>query len=144
MNLWHDVRYGARILRNSPGFLATAVLTLGLGIGATTAIFSCSDAMLWKPVRLPQIESLVMVLQRIPDQPKNWNDTSAADLEDIRRGNTSIEKIASWQQDGLANIVGDGGEPERAIQALVTSNFFDRSEERRVGKECRSRWSPYH
>ena len=125
MNLWHDVRYGARILRNSPGFLATAVLTLGLGIGATTAIFSCSDAMLWKPVRLPQIESLVMVLQRIPDQPNNWNDTSAADLEDIRRGNTSLEKIASWQQDGLANIVGDGGEPERAIQALVTSNFFD-------------------
>ena len=124
MNLWHDVRYGARILRHSPGFLATSVLTLGLGIGATTAIFSVSDAMLWKPIPLPHIESLVMVLQRIPDSPNNWNDTSAADLEDIRRGTTAIENIASWQE-GMANIVGAGGEPERAIQALVSANFFD-------------------
>src|SRR6266436_4240375 len=104
MNLWHDVRYGARILRNSPGFLATSVLTLGLGIGATTAIFSASDAMLWKPVPLPHLESLVMVLQRIPDQPNQWNNTTVADLEDIRRASTSLEKIASFQQ-GLANIV---------------------------------------
>lgn len=124
MNLWHDVRYGARILRNSPGFLATAVVTLGLGIGATTAIFSVSDAMLWKPVPLPRIESLVMVLQRIPENPNNWDDVAAGDLEDIRRGTTALENIASWQS-GLANIVGAGGEPERAMQALVNANFFD-------------------
>ncbi|HEV3201534.1 MAG TPA: ABC transporter permease [Bryobacteraceae bacterium] len=124
MNLWHDVRYGARVLRNSPGFLATAVLTLGLGIGATTAIFSCADAMLWKPIPLPHLESLVMVLQRNPDAPNNWNDAPAADVEDIRRGSTALENIASWQN-GLANIVGAGGEPERASQALVSANFFD-------------------
>ncbi len=124
MNLWQDVRYGARILRNSPGFLATSVLTLGLGIGATTAIFSVSDAMLWKPVPLPHLESLVMVLQRIPDAPNNWNSISAPDLEDIRRSTTALENVAGFQ-DGLANIVGAGGEPERAIQALVSANFFD-------------------
>ena len=126
MNLWHDVRYGARILRHSPGFLATAVLTLGLGIGATTAIFSVSDALLWKPVPLPRIESLVMVLQRIPDEPNDWNDTSAADVEDIRRGSTALESIASWQS-GLANIVGAGGEPERAMQALVERELLRRA-----------------
>jgi putative ABC transport system permease protein len=97
---------------------------MGLGIGATTAIFSVSDAMLWKPVPLPHLESLVMVLQRIPDAPNQWNNTSAADLEDIRRGSTALENIASFQQ-GMANIVGAGGEPERAIQALVSANFFD-------------------
>ncbi|HTS30892.1 MAG TPA: ABC transporter permease [Bryobacteraceae bacterium] len=124
MNLWHDVRYGVRVLRSSPGFLATSVLTLGLGIGATTAIFSCSDAMLWKPVPLPHMESLVMLLQRVPDSPNEWGYLPAADLEDIGRGTTALENIASWQE-GLANIVGAGGEPERAIQALVSANFFE-------------------
>src|SRR5579871_4341300 len=121
MNLWHDVRYGVRVLRSSPGFVATSVLTLGLGIGTTTAIFSCNDAMLWKPVPLPHLESLVMVLQRIPEDSRNWGEIPAPDLEDIRRDATGLEKVASWQE-GLANIVGAGGEPERAIQALVSAN----------------------
>jgi putative ABC transport system permease protein len=61
MNLWNDVRYGARMLRKSPGFTTAAVLTLALGIGATTATFSCADALLWKPVPLPHLDTLVMV-----------------------------------------------------------------------------------
>src|SRR5581483_1982820 len=103
MNLWHDVRYGARVLRNSPWFLATSVLTLGLGIGATTAIFSASDAMLWKPVPLPHLETLVILLQRVSNDPGAWGDLSGGDLEDIRRGSTSFEKVTAWQE-GMANI----------------------------------------
>jgi putative ABC transport system permease protein len=124
MSLWQDIRYGSRMLGKSPGFAVTAVLTIALGIGATTAIFSVCDALLWKPMPLPHLETLVMVLQRVPENPDAWNDVSPADVDDIRRGNTSLQAMASWSG-GLANIVSSGGEPERVFQALTTSNFFD-------------------
>lgn len=124
MNVWQDIRYGARTLVNSPGFATTAVLTMALGIGVTTAIFSVCDAMLWKPVPLPHLETLVAVLQGIPDDPNHWNTATAADIEDIRRESTSFSGLASWQG-GLANLTGSAGEPERVSQALVSANFFD-------------------
>jgi putative ABC transport system permease protein len=123
MNLWQDIRYGERMLRKSRGFATTAILTLGLGIGATTAVFSVCDSLLWKPINLPHLESLVMVLQRIPDDPNEWNSVSPPDLDDVRRQTTSLESVASWTG-GLANIVGSGGEPDRASQTLVSANFF--------------------
>ncbi len=123
MSLWQDIRYGERMLRKSPSFTATAVLTLALGIGATTAVFSVCDALLWKPVSLPNLDSLVMVLQRVPGEPQAWDDATPADLEDVRRASSTIADLASWQR-GLANIVGPGGEPDRVYQTLVTANFF--------------------
>ncbi len=123
MNLWQDIRYGARTLSKSPGFVVTAVVTLGIGIGATTAIFSICDSLLWKPAPLPHLESLVMVLERVSDSPNEWNPLTPADLNDIGHDNTALESLASWQG-GLANIVGGGGEPERVIQTLVSANFF--------------------
>jgi putative ABC transport system permease protein len=124
VNLWQDIRFGARTLRNSPAFLATAVLTLALGIGATTAIFSVTDALLWKPVALPHMESLVMLLQRIPDSPNEWNNVTSADLEDIRRDSTALSGISHFQGSS-ASIVSAGGNPERVDQSLVSTNFFD-------------------
>ena len=124
MHLWQDIRIGARSLRHSPAFLVTAVLTLALGIGATTAIFSVTDSLLWKPIPLPHMETLVMVLQRIPDSPNDWNNVTPADLEDIRRDNSSLADLGYFQW-GSANIVGGGGEPERVQQTLVSANFFD-------------------
>jgi putative ABC transport system permease protein len=124
MNLWQDIRYGERMLRKSPSFTTTAVLTLALGIGATTAVFSVCDALLWKPVALPHLDSLVMVVQRIPDQPQDWDNATPADLGDVQRESSTIGELTSWQE-GLANIAGSGGEPERVLQALVSANFFD-------------------
>jgi putative ABC transport system permease protein len=124
MNVWQDIRYGVRTLGNSPGFAIVAVLTMALGIGVTTAIFSVCDALLWKPVPLPHLESLVAVLQGIPGEPGQWNDATPADIDDIRRESTTLESLASWQR-GLANLVGSGGEPERVQQVLVSANFFD-------------------
>ena len=124
MNVWQDIRYGARTLRNSPGFAITAILTMGLGIGVTTAIFTCCDAMLWKPVPLPHLESLVTVMEGSPSEPNQWNSATPADIEDIRRESTTLASLASWQG-GLANLGGSGGDPERVSQSLVSSNFFD-------------------
>src|SRR5436305_3278639 len=117
MSLLQDIRYGLRVLRNSPGFAATAVITIGLGIGATTAIFSVCDAMLWKPVPVPHLESLVTVMQRNAEDVNDFSSLSAADRDDIERGATAISEIASWD-DGLANLAGKGGEPERVMQYL--------------------------
>ncbi len=124
MNLWQDVRYGERMLRKSPGFAVTAVLTLALGIGATTAVFSVCDSLLWKPIALPHLESLVMVLQRVPGNPNDWNSGSPADLDDVRRESTTLENFATWNG-VMANIADAGGEPERVIQTLVSANFFN-------------------
>jgi len=111
MNLWKDVRYGARMLLKSPGFSAAAIITLALGIGATTATYSCADALLWKPVPLPSLDTLVMIGQRT-DDPDDFNSATAADIDDLRQQTTTLTALASWQQ-GLANIVGSGGEPDR-------------------------------
>ncbi len=123
MNLWQDIRYGARALRTSPGFAVTAVLTMALGIGVTTAIFSVCDAMLWKPVPLPRLDTLVTVVGRA-DDPADYNSTAAPDVEDIRNASSSFESFASWMG-GLANIAAPGGQPERVEQSLVNANFFD-------------------
>ncbi len=124
MRIWNDVRYGLRTLRSSPGFAAVAVITLAFGIGATTAMFSVSDAMLWKPISLPHLETLAMVLARIPGEPGSWNSTTPADTADILRQAQSFEGIASYQE-GMANVAGSSGDPQRAIQALVSANFFE-------------------
>jgi putative ABC transport system permease protein len=119
-----DVRYAVRSVSKSPGFAVTAIVTLALGIGATTAIFSVCDAMLWKPVPLPRIESLVMVHQAVPGDPRDFSDDTPADVADIRAQSGSFEGSAIYQQ-GMANIVTQGGEPERADESLAGANFFD-------------------
>src|SRR4051794_16857699 len=124
MSLSQDIRYAARVLRNSPGFAATAVITIGLGIGATTAIFSVCDALLWKPVPLPHLETLVTIVDRGQGGPDDWNSLTPADFTDIARENANLSSMASWAS-GLANLVGAGGEPERVSQALPSANFFD-------------------
>src|SRR3954469_1930578 len=96
MSVVQDVRYAARVLRNSPGFAITAVITIGLGIGATTAIFSVCDAMMWKPVPLPHLETLAVVLERGEGWPSEWNEITPADSADIARENGSFAKLGSW------------------------------------------------
>jgi putative ABC transport system permease protein len=124
MTLLQDFRYGVRTLLKSPGFAATAVLTLALGIGAGTAVFSVCDSLLWKPVALPDLESLVAVLQAVPEDPNHWSNAAPGDLQDVRRESSSFQSFTTFQE-GMANIAVAGAEPERALQALVSADFFD-------------------
>ena len=123
MQIWQDVRYGMRTLRKSPGFTLTAIFTLALGIGATTANFSICDAMLWKPLPLPNLSRLAMLLGRQPGQPNQWQLIAPADYGDIRGQQSVFESVAAWD-DELSNLAGNGAAPERVSRYLVTANFF--------------------
>ncbi len=122
MTIWQNFRYGARKLRNAPGFALTSVLTMALGIGVTTAIFSTCDALLWKPIPLPGLDRLVMVMRGVADDPNDWNAATPAEIGEIRREAQSLSSLASWEE-GAANL-SSSGEPDRVPQSLVTANFF--------------------
>ena len=118
-----DLRYALRQLRLHPGFTAVAALTLALGIGATTAIYSMFDTVLWEPQSWVQPARLTVVLQDVPGGHFG-NPLTPADMEDIRRGAPSLESLAAWDHT-TSNIVDSGGEPIRVESARVTTNFFD-------------------
>jgi putative ABC transport system permease protein len=121
--LLQDVRYGLRVLWQKPGFTAVAVLTLALGIGANTAVFSLVSAVLVRPLNYREAERLVMV----------WEDETAAgfpretpavgNYADWRAQNRVFEDVAAIDQ-RTYDLTGEGGEPEKILVFGVTSNFF--------------------
>jgi putative ABC transport system permease protein len=122
-SIWHDLRYGFRMLLKSPGFTALAVLALALGIGANTAVFSVASAFLWKPVSLPQLDRLVMVINLAPQQTVGWSQVSPADYLDWKKQSNSFDEMAAWRWYGW-NLTG-AGDPEKLDGALISANFFD-------------------
>src|SRR5829696_5986020 len=118
--LLKDVRFGLRTLWKRPGFTMVAVLTLALGVGANTAIFSVVNAVLLRPLPLKEAERLVLVYETTPAVPRDY--VSVPNLEDYRAGTRSFESFATYVPQSV-NLTG-GGEPERVIGAFVTSSFF--------------------
>ncbi len=121
---WQDLRYGVRMLAKSPTFCAVAVLTLALGIGANTAIFSCINAWIINPLPYPQSDRLMVFATH--DKKNGWTGehvTSPADFFDFQKQNTSFEQSVAWTGASL-NLTGDGS-PELVDGGRVTSNFFD-------------------
>jgi hypothetical protein len=118
-----DLRYGLRLLRKSPGFTAVALLTLALGIGANTAIFSVVNAVLLKSLPFKDPEQLVMVWNRgAAAAGGDRTPLAVADLLDWRAQNRSFADIAAFQLDSF-NYAG-GDLPEQLQAANVTANFF--------------------
>jgi hypothetical protein len=113
-NLWLDLRYGMRILLKSPVFTAVAVLTLTLGIGANTVIFSLVNALLFRP--LPAVQE--------PDQLTYLSGShSYPEYEYLRDQNEVFSGLLA--QGGTTSLnLNTGGEPELVIGELVTANFF--------------------
>jgi putative ABC transport system permease protein len=121
-SLLQDVRYGARTLRKSPGFTAVAVLTLALGIGANTAIFSIVNSVLLKPLPYPDSGRLAWITEALPP-PMNADIVSGGDYLDWRDQSHSLQQLAAFDPSNNFNLTG-GGQPQRVHAALVTANFL--------------------
>jgi putative ABC transport system permease protein len=119
--LWHDIRYGLRTLTRSPGFAIVAILTLALGIGANTAIFSVVDAVLLRPLPYRSPNQLVQ-LWTTESSPGSFPLTGA-DFLDWRAQNHSFEDMAVYTYQENFNASG-AGDPERVTGVEVQSNFF--------------------
>jgi putative ABC transport system permease protein len=119
-SFWRDIRFGFRMLAKSPAFSAIAVLTLALGIGANTAIFSVIDAALLRPLPYPNADRIVVLY--LLDQDKQTDDPSPADFLDLRRQSSSFAFLAAHRS--LPFNLSGNGQPERVEGAVVTSDFF--------------------
>ena len=129
--LWQDIRYGARQLHKNPGFTSVAVLTLALGIGATTAIFSLINAVLLEPLPYEQSGQLVNLWEMRPDGKSG--DVSPGAFMDWREYSASFEGVSSVR-DAAANLTGTG-QPERINGLRVSANFLSILRERpQVGR----------
>jgi putative ABC transport system permease protein len=120
--LWQDLRYGFRTLSRSPGFTAIALLSLALGIGANTAIFSVVNAVLLKPLPFTDPERLVMVWEDQSAIGFPRDDVAPANFVDWRMQQSVFEDMAAltWKS---FNLTGDG-EPERILAQGVTASFI--------------------
>ncbi len=120
--LWQDVRYAARMLAKTPGFTAVAVLSLALGIGANTVIFSVINALLLKSLPYHDSERIVLAWGDTPAQGNHRNQVSATDVADWRAQNTVFEEIATYSD--WRPIFSTGGEPERIQAMQVGDGYF--------------------
>ncbi len=118
--LWQDVRYGARMLRKNPGFTAVAVLTLALGIGANTTIFSMVNAVLLKPLPYPEPDQLVQLRADWSGSPSTVIGSST--FVEVKARNQSLARIAAYSG-GDMTLTG-AGSAEQVVAGAVTADFF--------------------
>src|SRR5215471_19013593 len=121
--LIQDLRYGARMLLKKPGFTLIAVLTLALGIGANTAIFTVVNGVLLRPLPYDEPDRLVMLWESSPRRNIDQQRVAPPNLVEWREQSRSFENIAYWSGTGDFNLVtADGG--EKAQCAYVSSDLF--------------------
>jgi macrolide transport system ATP-binding/permease protein len=118
-DLQKDILYALRLVRHSPMFAVTVALTLGLGIGATAAIFAVTDAALIRSLPFPDAQRLMILYERWRGE---FDSLAPADYLDYRRHAKSFEELAAFRQEP-ANLAGRN-RPERVRSVVVTPNFF--------------------
>ncbi len=116
IDLWQDLRYGARLLMKQPGFSLIAVITLALGIGANTTMFSVVNAVLLRPLPFPEPERLALVEAKGPD------NFAAPDFRDLATQNRSFARLGAYVNTTF-NLSG-GSAPERANGARVSAGLL--------------------
>jgi predicted permease len=117
---WQDLRFAFRTLRKSPGFAAVAVLTLALGIGANTAMFSVIDSVLLNPIPFAEPDRLVDIYVNWPQFVKA--PLSYPNFLDVQRENRSFQTVADWRIDWFT--LTSSGEPERLAGQMVSADFL--------------------
>lgn len=120
--VWLDARYALRMLRKNPGFTAIVVITLALGIGVNTAIFSLVDGILLRPLPYEQPDRLVRIIHSQPQLGLDTWGLSQASFTALRDNTHSLEAVAAYSTSG-SNLTGDG-EPERVSIGNVSADFF--------------------
>lgn len=122
-----DVRYGTRMLWKMPGFTAVAALTLALGIGANTAIFTIIDTLLLNPLPVSKISELAAVNTTQQKKAAQFGDfqlVSFLNLKNLRERAHSFSSLAG-HSNPTAVTMNDSGEPHRVFAELVTANYFE-------------------
>src|ERR1700741_73729 len=116
-----DIRYAIRMLAKNPGFTIIAVLTLALGIGANTAIFSVVSGVLLRPLPYPEPDRLIS----LSEKTANFESSSISypNFLDWQRQNTSFSAMAAYRQEDYS-LTGNG-ETERVRVGMISHNFFD-------------------
>ncbi len=122
-SLWQDIRYALRVLAKQPGFTAIVVLTLALGIGANTAIFSVVNAVILEPLPFPDSKQLVALHGTDAHLGDMHRPLSYPDFADFRAQNRTLESVAAYDRN-TATLTGSG-EPLHLDTALVSANLFD-------------------
>ena len=117
-SLLQDVRYGLRLLWRTPGTTAVALLTLALGIGANTAIFSVIDGVLLRPLNYPDPDRLYLVQHRDADSVDSFGSTTPGNFYDIKQSARSFEQLAAWH--GANATLTGRGDPER-LQGILSA-----------------------
>jgi predicted permease len=121
--LWQDLRFGARMLLKQKGVTAIAVLSLALGIGANTAIFSLLDALLLKPLPVKQPQQLVAVNAAMPSQPgRSFSPFSYPVFREMRERNSVFSGM--FARSGFPMSMSASGQTERVRGEAVSGNFF--------------------
>ncbi|HEV7891974.1 MAG TPA: ABC transporter permease [Pyrinomonadaceae bacterium] len=121
--VWQDFRYGARSLRKSPGFTFVAVVTLALGVGANTAVFSVVNAVLLRPLPYENPGQLVRLWADSSGQRTDRNQFSPAEVTEFRDQLTTFEEVGLFDYGLSANLTG-GGQPERVNGSEATPGLF--------------------
>jgi predicted permease len=117
---WKDLRFGIRMLLRSPGFTATAILTLALGIGANTALFSVVNGVLLNPLPFPHAQELVTLYENKPNF--KYASISYPNFLDWQKNNRTFEAMAAYRPDDFT--VARTGTPERVDGVMVSADFF--------------------
>jgi putative ABC transport system permease protein len=122
--LLQDIRFGVRMLLKQKGFTAVALLTLALGIGANTAIFSLVNGVLLRPLPFPEAERIVYFEGTNPSQGITDSNVSFLDFIDWSQQTDLFASTAAFYS-ASSNLGADGAEPERVPRAGVTNSFFN-------------------